>query len=641
MPISVRNDVAGHFGVPNSDFSLKQDTDNFSSGSYLGRIRDPIAERNIRRLLDDAGITWGILAPVLTTIPALVPLVALTVAFPTPTNITLLATTAAGSPAAVAAITAWADQKNLQKRLVREMARNFGLRTQSDVDMFDDYWHMIFDGRKFAKDQKTLIDADLSEAYVMLARVAAAETSIRVPGTVGADEDPTPVTWKRIADVDQHENYVIFSDHHFTNVGGTASRLNFAKTDNLDLYLSVLDHYADAEDWCLVENGDVEECVIFEPDAADAAIRKATRQDMPVVLDGDEGEIWQPFLDQRYAKRREALADVFSGFSAYYDKIRTRFLGDNPRYVRLTGNHDTYSETRHEDTLLQMINDQLPGVEINDILRIRRNGQVTHVVMHGHQFDRVSIQHGPVKFALSCGETFSEATAWTNEGPDRYWDRADANGWIHGNSFRNHLAREEPIGGLPVDSAILALAGIFFNAAGASIDVRQDTKKLVESMMRHEIGWEYYDNRDAFNALALEVLTGDEAFKFRHLNEIDLVEIYATAYDALSAGWDIPKVVLGHTHEPRQGSVAGTIAPVPYYLNSGSAGRFRNLIWCVEVTPSEDRIVSWSRVNSRLQRRVLVPQNTTIDVPTGTFPPTMQTHNASRLVPMEPTFHPL
>jgi len=34
--------------------------------------------------------------------------------------------------------------------------------------------------------------------------------------------------------------------------------------------------------------------------------------------------------------------------------------------------------------------------------------------------------------------------------------------------------------------------------------------------------------------------------------------------------------------------------PFTRYMNTGSAGRFENLIWCIEITGSQARIYSWS-----------------------------------------------
>jgi len=612
MSISVKRDLAGRYGLPSRrEFRLGADTNGFAGGRYGAFVSDNVAEHNVRQLLNRAGITWEVVVP--------------TIGLAVLTGGALSSTSA---PALMALL----RSKNHQKRIVREMARNFGLRNQADVDMFDDYWNVIHDGRNFAADSKDAIDGNLAEAYRMLGRLAANQDLLRDPPPPNFPNMPrapeNPVTWARIEDRSDFDHYVIFSDHHFTNLPEGRDRLNFALRDNYDLYLDVLDYYADRPEWCLVENGDVEECVIYKTDAEDAQFRKDNRGDMPVDPDDPE---WDVFLQRRYEKRREALWDVFTGFDEYYTKINDRFIGNgtNSRYVRLTGNHDTYSDDDLERPLLDMIRQKLNNHPISDILRIKRGEAISHIVMHGHQFDSVSIQHGNINYAQSCGEVFSEATAWTNEGPDRYWDAHETVHWVHrGGAFDNTLARESPPD-LHGGHAARMLAGVLANGLGFNFSIRRNTKSVVEALMKHEIGWEYYDHNDAFNALGLEVLTGDDALKFRHLNERNLVLEYKATFESLPDNGTIPTLILGHTHEPRHEAVnpsdvrpsqetdPSVNAPGNFYMNSGSAGRFHNLIWCVEVTPDGDRIVSWSRVRGQVQRTVWSPVATERQLPGG------------------------
>lgn len=92
-----------------------------------------------------------------------------------------------------------------------------------------------------------------------------------------------------------------------------------------------------------------------------------------------------------------------------------------------------------------------------------------------------------------------------------------------------------------------------------------------------------------------------------HRNELERCERYTSAClnphdppELISTR--IPALVLGHTHEPRQHSRDPHSGGPPYYLNSGSAGRDENLLWCAEILPTEDRICSWSRVGSTLHK---------------------------------------
>jgi hypothetical protein len=132
-----------------------------------------------------------------------------------------------------------------------------------------------------------------------------------------------------------------------------------------------------------------------------------------------------------------------------------------------------------------------------------------------------------------------------------------------------------------------------------------------------EIAWEYFENRDGFHALMLEVWTGEELYKMKHMNEVALCTGYVEEFLKLQPQGvpvPIPKLVLGHTHEPRQNAVfphdpleqehweESDTGAGAFYLNSGSAGRYQNLIWCVEIVGDNDRICSWSRVDGRLKK---------------------------------------
>ena len=91
-------------------------------------------------------------------------------------------------------------------------------------------------------------------------------------------------------------------------------------------------------------------------------------------------------------------------------------------------------------------------------------------------------------------------------------------------------------------------------------------------------------------------------YKLRHLNEIRLYKSYLSEFDKDA---HVPKLVIGHTHEPRQNATypdENVVKASKYYLNSGSAGRYQNLIWCVEIEGESDRIVSSSKINGALTR---------------------------------------
>lgn len=583
MRISVKDDLRGRFGIPAQgvagDFLLKDSTVGFTRGSYGEFVREEMASANLAQFVADSGLTTRVRTALLST----------------------------GS-VHLATLLLLSQEKAIQRDLVKAMAWNFGMPSQADHDMFNDYWHMIYEGRKFASEAEKQILSDLERAYQMAAQVAAG-TGRYAPGTDGWNR---PVTWKRITDSRSPSHYVVFSDIHFSALTEDRARLNYAMKENLPLYLRVLEHYADRREWCLVENGDIEECVIVQTNADDAIERRDLRAKMPVDRNDPD---WQAFLEHRYRKREDALRAIVSALDdSYYRLIRERFVAEPGRYIRLTGNHDTYSEESREQDLLAIITPALGGHPVHDVLRIWNGPDVSHVVMHGHQFDTVSLQHGEVNYALSCGEVFSEATAWTNEGPDRYWDSHSTCNWVHeGLYFKNELAVETPARGgfgkiieLALEDAIKGTAILSSGSA-----LRRDLSDIIETQMKHEIGWEYFEHADTIHALGLELLTGEDAFKFRHLSEIALVENYVREYGRLQTNWPLPILILGHTHEPRHRAVDQRDVEWPMYMNSGSAGRFHNLIWCVEIVlEGEDRgerIVSWSRVGRELRRTVWRP----------------------------------
>ena len=550
MPISIKKDIKPMYGFGNT-FSLRSQTPYFFTGSYLSFVRGAVA----RRRYNDFHASWNFWQGTL-------------------------------------------DLTHINRDINKTLASKFNLKRPQDSDIFDDLWPIFNRANDYKKQIQEEIDDQLEEAYGFAAMLAADEA---LPGNYP--------TWSRVTET-THPNVVIFSDHHMTTFTEITLE-NYFKDYNRQLYLDVLNHYADRQ-YCLVENGDVEECIIYEPTTSDAADRRAALKGFP-ILDNDR---WSTFLSLRYAKRVNALNTVIAEFQDYYTLIRDRFIAPD-RYVRLTGNHDTYLDDDRERPLRDRIQNEL-GTSVYDVLKIKRNGSVAYLVLHGHQFDTVSLQHGNIPFARSLGEVFSETSAWIYQGPDRFWHTSDTKKWYNGNTFRNFLAREESGEYKRVESRVSIYDPIVGKAQADLIEKNDKTlaniqvngKPWIETLLGHEIAWEYFENSNAFEALTLEVWDwdgdGDEFFKFRHLNERVMCQRYASRYlNRVGPPFNapIPKLVLGHTHEPRQNAVnPGTGDEAYYYLNSGSAGRFENLLWCVEINGDQDRIVSWSRVNGRLKK---------------------------------------
>ncbi|MEM1372790.1 MAG: hypothetical protein AAGF78_00260 [Pseudomonadota bacterium] len=593
MPISVLNDCL-RFYTDQRNFNMRGDLRFFeqTGGSYLGFVRNAVADHNFDEFFDSIELDLNVFNRAL---------------------------------------------RNSASDVTKKMALRVNLPSNM-TDVFEDHFKVVWEAQSYKGDVKEAIADDLEDAYDLAARVAT-DTPFPnhpfLPPTIPWQR----LGWDRIEDAPTAPNYVVFSDHHMMDFSSNFSLPNFFLDHNLDLYLDVLDVYANDPSWVLMENGDVEECVIFEVSAGDASLREQLsrkKKDYPITQSSDD---WEAFMAHRYAERESVLAQLLlsQNFQPYYDKIRDRFIAQN-RYVRLTGNHDTYSDTTRERVLRDMIEDHL-GTSVLDVATVRRGDEISHLVMHGHQFDSVSIMSGNVPYALSLGEMFSENLSWIYEGPDRFWADKDTRAWLAGAPIDNTLARETPFGG-SVDFGT-AFTALFQGGAGDAVReaVKTNPRNLLEGALGHEIAWEYFENNDPYHALCLEVLTGDEWFKFRHLDERKLCERYENRYVAY-AGFPLtsppPKIVLGHTHEPRINAADPDANIRGSYLNSGSAGRFENLIWAVEMREfGGDRIVSWSRVDGRLRKTIWGDQRSSLQVPNPTPPFGTRTVWSSELVVQE------
>lgn len=517
---------------------------------------------------------------------------------------------------AVAAI--GSDLLRAKREVARLQAERLNYRRIPDRDaILDELWNLIKVGRNIQgrSNHEAAIESDLREGYRMAAVLA-----MGAPAPVFPD---APTLSRTVDRDDRH--VVVFSDHHFTDF----ERLpNYFADHNLELYLDVLTHYAEArEGYCLVENGDVEDPVIFEPDLAEAEAwwtdagwgndaNLAALSGQPMTRDDDD---WQVFFERRYETRTANLQRIIQRFQPYYTLVRERFEG---RYVRLTGNHDTYLDDTdltglfrpREVELRDLIEAEL-GTRVADVMRLKRPGSraVSHLILHGHQFDRVCVQHGATPYALTLGEVYSECLSWAYQGPDRFWANYDARQW-HVRAtplpFANRVAFADP--GDPADPTtgnsamdLLTILNLTFGDATAL------GTGTVQGLLKHEVAWEYFENQVPIEAIVLELFRGEEMWKFRHMNERALCDGYVAAYQRESgrrvAPAEIPRLVLGHTHEPRHLPAApdgSAYANGAVCVNCGSAGRFQGLIWCVEIHDGEERVCSWSRDRDRLKKVV-------------------------------------
>lgn len=441
------------------------------------------------------------------------------------------------------------------------IGKAYSLKTKQDIRMFDDLWEVYQVGNKYRRDNEKALADRVETSYSKLSEVYKKKSATK-PGD----------GFRRIGTV-QNQNIVIFSDHHMTY---RAHRHDEYYQFNFPLHCEVLRHYAD-KGFALVDNGDLEELVIFEPTPKEAE-RRRKLVTKPLLVN-DIGKIdWDELEGVRLETRRKQLEKILKDNAAYYKLVTDRF--GKSRYYKTAGNHDTY----YSPALESMIEAELwPGV-VKDLLLVERKGanqtEVKFVIMHGHQFDdSCAPPHSKM-----VGEVISECLSWGFQGADRVWRISDTAKWY----------------GDPVKDFSNVLSD------GSAITTSHpDLEAMLECFMGHQVAWEYFENDDPYMAFVKEVCTGDEFFKYRHLNE----DALANAILRLNSG-DFPTLICGHSHEPRDRSkfhnAKGTMPPgsndknvFTRYMNGGSAGRFENLIWCVEITGNDAKIHSWSNSGTK------------------------------------------
>jgi predicted phosphodiesterase len=279
----------------------------------------------------------------------------------------------------------------------------------------------------------------------------------------------------------------------------------------------------------------------------------------------------------RIETRRKQLERILNDNHEYYDLVKT--LGKS-RFYKIAGNHDTY----YSAALEQMIEAELwPGV-VKDVLLVERQGDgkssLDFVITHGHQFDPACVP----PHAKQVGEVISECLSWAFQGADRIWRVSDTRKWNSApvKEFGNILSSTDPASSITTN--------------------HPDLEVMLESFMGHEVAWEYFENADPYMAFVKEVCTGDEFFKYRHMDEDALANAILQRNKTLQ---EFPTLICGHSHEPRDRSrfrnTQGILPPdtqdrnlFTRYMNTGSTGRFANLIWCIEVIGSTARVYSWS-----------------------------------------------
>ena len=462
-------------------------------------------------------------------------------------------------------------QTQLPRLLAKTSASNYNLNT-AEFSTFDLWWELAESAQtlhheEHRPDGSGAIDAEIEEAFVRLAAIVNEGTEFEEVG------------YRHVRRIPGDGRFVVFSDHHMAFPG---SRHDFfATSKNKELYSDILNEYADTG-FTLVENGDVEELVIHEP-----------------MMPPPQAE-----LDVRRDYRLNQLQTVILNHWALYDQINTQFV-EQARYIRIAGNHDQDNQDPRFLEMLRSVYPELDQVYDFLILEPTEDNNSTFVVGHGHHFDTASTP----KYSPLIGEKLSECLGWAYEGADRVWRWEYGDGverWAGGaEPFHNTLVTDnaEPAEiSFDFGTALEAGLGTIWTAAwgislGGVANISEALAELLgdsafwEETFAHNIAWEYFQSTDPAEAVLNEVLCGKRWFKFRHLDEVFINEQLESKFKG-----NVPYLLLGHSHEPRhKASVPAKSAQADHYLNSGAAGRFENLIWCVEIIAGVPQVVGWHR----------------------------------------------
>jgi hypothetical protein len=505
-----------------------------------------------------------------------------------------------------------ADWTNPQRLIAKTSASRFHLEP-AEHTVFNDWWELAEPARELLdrghnRDGTGEIDAEIRRAFVRLAAIVNDKARYDEPG------------YRHVRRVSGSDRFVIFSDHHMAFPG---SRQDFFRTSgNRELYAEILTEYAECG-FTLVENGDVEELIIHEPllppPQPQLSLLKKVRDTRNL---DDSG--WEALDELRTDWRLNQLSQVILNHRELYDQINTQFV-EKGRYYRTAGNHD---QDNQDSRFLEALRRVYPKLEqVYDFLIIEPSGanDSRFVVCHGHHFDT----SGTPKYSKRVGETLSECLGWAYEGADRVWRWDGLDGvqrWANGEeAFFNTLVTDDFdrlrfsfkdvvesglatwLGTLMGGMAGLAGLGGALGMA-ASLADELSNPAFWETTFKHNIAWEYFQSDNAGEALFNEMFCGQRWLKVRHLDEIFINQRLESAF-----GSRAPFLVLGHSHEPRHRSWnPATSKQVDHYLNGGAAGRFENLIWCLEIVDGVPQVVAWHRPggprsNAEPERRTYTP----------------------------------
>lgn len=425
---------------------------------------------------------------------------------------------------------------------LKALGKAYGIRSRADRKCFDALWPLYKQASRYARKHKAELNGEVTKAFTILRQVAGGS---RV----------SELGHSQVIRLTGAGRYVVFSDHHMLHAGHRHDY--FRSFGNVTLYRQALAQYAGAG-YVLIENGDVEDLVVIEPELQEARRRAAMS---PASL-----------AKHRLAYRSVQLEKIISTYEELYDQIARDFHAHG-RLVKLAGNHE---QDLQDPRLLRILRKKYPGLRVHDyaVIAPGRRATPSHIVAHGHQFDPVC---NP-RYSKQVGEVISECVGWAFQGADRIWTSEDTARWRRGDPFRNEPATARP--------------------RRSRKGLKRLWEAIAELAVGHEIAWEYFESKSPQKAVFQEVLKGKEFFKIRHMSEDRILEGMRTAFRGTRRP---PTLVLGHSHEARD---------LPNYMNSGSAGRFEGLLWGVEIDRGASRVITWHHdANGHPVRRILHPKD--------------------------------
>jgi hypothetical protein len=271
---------------------------------------------------------------------------------------------------------------HLTRDLLREVGEEFALK-DAETEIFNELWQI--------KEKSDQVTKAAEQSGALDREIAAAFSALKTAAEGGT---PSKSGHQQIKRVPTAGRYVIFSDLH---MAFAESRHDFFRTSgNRELYEAILTKYFDGG-YTLIENGDVEELLIFEPTLAEARLRSAMS--------------WAELNGRRRICRLEQLNKVIVTYRLLYEQIATTFHQAG-RYLRITGNHDT---DLHEDAFQHTLQTRYPGLQPYDHVIIepqdptgKATGYPDFIIAHGHQFDKSCT---PL-YAGRIGEAISETLSW-------------------------------------------------------------------------------------------------------------------------------------------------------------------------------------------------------------------------------------